>query len=341
MSSSQRHKASQKPKSTEKCKKQQPPTKSNQTRRTSINRSKFTKVSQAYELASKYREAPDPFNSQDKTFLAILPYRQEILPLMAEKENLTKQIQASLATLSKEEVPNNDSREKDQSNSYKPNNSDPQSQGPTGETINSQLTSLADKPSRISAQKLPTTIDHLETKIQQLPKELRLFRSKAYLLINGENRADVESIKADKDDPIVQKIAVEQAQPKQALEPLQRLVVESDYRNNTDQIALMLSKHAEAKGLSGEAVIEAQYWADLAAIAPEEIDLKKLINNARQWLEKGENEAAITQRTALNAMIGQQPMLMDLLTSRHEPMHNHETAEMVYHETIQPNYLTY
>jgi len=214
------------------------------------------------------------------------------------------------------------------------------------ETLKSQLISLADNLSKKSALELVTTIEQLENELQQLPTELHLFCSKAYLLINDLNKANFALSKANLNDPIAKGIAHELInryliikQTSQALFLLHQLLQQNDHTDDTGQTFLLINQLAEAECQAGQANKAAQYWADLVALAPEKTDLKKRLENAKRWLEEGQIEAALILLMALNAVFGRQPILMQLLASSHESIGNYEAAAMVYREIIQPNHL--
>ena len=297
-------------------------------------------------LASKYKEVADQFNTQEKTSIAVPLYRQAILLLIEERDSLKDEIQVCSNKRSKGEGLTSHSEESNSCDSSELNSTNAALAECTRKALKSQLISLADNLSSESAQKLLKSIEHLEEELHQLPIELHLFCCKAYLLINDANKATTALNKADLNDPIAKGLARELFNrhlalklPRQALYILNQLSQHSDNTDDTDQGLLLLNQLVEVEAKAGKANKAAQYWADLTAIAPEKIDLKKLLDNAKQWLEKGETEAALTLLMALNAMFGRQPLLMELLASSHESMGNYEAAAMVYREIIQPHYV--
>lgn len=295
-------------------------------------------------LASRYKEVADQFNTQEKTSIAVPLYRQAILLLIEARDNLKNEIQACSNKRSKGEGLTSHLEENNACDSSELNSANAALAECTRKALKSQLISHSDNLSSESAHKLLKSIEHLEKELHQLPIELHLFCCKAYLLVEDANKANTALNKADLNDPIAKGLASEVfnrhlalKQPKQALYILNQLSQHSDHTDDTDQGLLLLSQFAEAKVKAGKADVAAEYWSYLTAIAPEKIDLKKLLNNAKQWLEKGETEAALTLLMELNAMLGRQPLLMELLTSSHESMGNYEAAEMVYSEIIQPH----
>ena len=275
-----------------------------------------------------------------KTLLADRLYRQAVTVLMAERDTLNEKNEDLVSTNLNADH-KNDLKKMNQSFSQRPMGLNSVNTVLPENMIKNQLISLVDKLSSQRVKELLESIDHLEDDLVCIPNELFLFCVKAHLLVNEEHKAHAALLKVDINDPIARKMVFEltgkyllEKKPKKVLELLQRLNQKSIYENDPDQFFLMFSQLAEVRNLSGQAVESAHCWSNLAALSPEKLDLDKLLKVAQLWLNNDEKEAALIVLMALYSMFGKRPMLMKLLASTHEAMHNYEAAVMVYREML-------
>ena len=295
---------------------------------------------QGEDLPVKYSEIADQLETQGDTLLAVRLYRQAVTVLMAERDTL-KEKSEDLVSTNLNAGYKSHLKKMNQSISRRPMALNSLGSVPSENMIKNQLMSLADKLSSQRVKELLEIIDHLEDDLVCIPNELFLFCVKAHLLVNEEHKAHAALLKVDINDPIARKMVFELAskyllekKPKKALELLQRLNHKSIYENDPDQFFLMFSQLAEVRNLFGQAVEAAHCWSNLVALPPENLDLNKLLKIARLWLNNGEKKAALIVLMALSLMFGRRPMLMKLLASANEAMHNYEAAAMVYREML-------